>query len=227
MHLKRLLAIIAATALIATAAAQDYSDNSGGGNTAEQTQTITIDIPQRVALHLTDTSFELDLDDLEGKDCRLVPKGTAITGFLQLEGFAESGMVVENYPAAIFDESGNVATNDQGEYLKGTLVCSNVFVVQKFSNAGWEFSANVDQDEGSGVFGLIDRADGTAADGQPESDWRYLLTNGGSNLTLAWDRNRVTGGWLDDEITQLFWFDGSETPGPKTISVEYVLTGRF
>lgn len=260
---------IAAFFLLGTVGlAQNYSTNDPGQNATSQTQDITVTIPERVAMHLTESSYSLDLnnppayDTTSNEGCRLLRKGqehdvsngviptgtldssglasgyvpfqgVQLGSYLVLELLALNNPAVATYPAAVLTSGGNVATDSNGDYLKGTLVCFNRKTVQKFSNAasGWKFSADVTMSPGVGQFGIIDRTPGylpavSIVNGQNESDYRHLLNSTSTGLMLAKD-SHPTGGWLDDNITELFWFDGSETPGTKTITVTYTLTGSF
>jgi hypothetical protein len=162
---KKLLAfciVVLGLALAGTVFAQDYDDNSGGGNTATVNQTVTIDIPNRVALHITKTSVHLDLNNLDDFDgaCYLIRKD-AIDNYTNFDAFIAAidfDNPVSNYPAAVFDDAGNVAM-DGDEYLKGALVCKVHKIIQKFSNYkhGWELAADVNIPNGSGIkFGIKD-----------------------------------------------------------------------
>jgi len=225
MFVRKLLLALAGITLVATAAAQaDFNYNETGDRTRVR-QEIELTIPTRVALHITQTDFALDLNDLAGAGCRLVPKGVMPSDYQGLRSYAQSGKAVSTYPAVVLDQHGNIAT-EGGEYLKGTLVCRNEFIVQKFANTGWELTANVAMTEGSGKFGLRDDAlKGGVADGSAESDYRHLIGASADGLMLA-HSGSPTGGWLDDKIEELFWFDGTETPGDKTITVTFVLTSK-
>ncbi|HEX7039731.1 MAG TPA: hypothetical protein VF202_06450 [Trueperaceae bacterium] len=228
MFIRKLLVVLAFAALAATAAAQpDFNYNSEGGDRTRVRQQIELTIPTRVALHITDTDFALDLNHLEGvgAGCRMVPKGVMPSDYNSLRRYALGGQVVSIYPAVVLDQNGNVAEVD-GTYQKGTLVCRTEFVVQKFANTGWELTADVDMTEGSGKFGIRDDAlKGGVPDGSAESNYRHLIGASADGLILA-HSGSPTGGWLDDKIEELFWFDGTETPGDKTITVTFVLTSK-
>lgn len=270
MFVRRLLALSALATLVSVAVAQGtYTDNSGGGTGASAIQTITIDIPTRVALHLTETSYALDLNDLpawtggafDGEGCRLLRKGQEahvgtgilpvgvldpnglagwaaaygganLTPYLVLELLALNNPDVQTYPAVVLD-NGDVAQDEDG-YLKGTLVCFNQKIVQKFANTEWAFTADVTMADGVGQFGIIDRIPSgwpPITNGFPEGETRHLISESTNGLALAGHvangtSGGATGGWLDDHITELFWFDGTETPGAgKQIVVTYTLTG--
>lgn len=225
MNVRKLLVVLAGAALAAIAAAQpDFDYNDGPNPRASVSQQIELTIPTRVALHITQTDFALDLNDLKGAGCRLVPKDATISNYQDLRGYANSGRPVSLYPAVVLDQNGNIAREGES-YLKGTLVCKNTFVVQKFANTGWELTADVYMDPGSGKLGLRDDAPGLITDGSGESNYRHLIGASASGLMLA-HSSSPTNGWLDDNIEQLFWFDGTETPGDKTITVTFVLTSK-
>lgn len=226
MFIRKLLVVLAFAALAATAAAQpDFNYNSEGGDRTRVRQQIELTIPTRVALHITDTDFALDLNNLEGAGCRMVPKGVMPSDYNSLRSYARGGQAVSIYPAVVLDQNGNVA-EVAGTYQKGTLVCRTEFVVQKFANTGWELTADVDMTEGSGKFGIRDDAlKGGVPDGSAESNYRHLIGASADGLILA-HSGSPTGGWLDDKIEELFWFDGTETPGDKTITVTFVLTSK-
>lgn len=273
--MKKLLVSLAALALIGAGLAQDigaaghtppptpsgdYSDNSEGGRTASLTETVYVNIPDRVALHLTDTGFTLDLNDLQGSidahpalDCFLVQKD-AIADFTSYEEFTEaiSGLQVRNYPAVVFDENNNVAMAGD-DYLKGGLACVNTKVAQKFSNYvhGWKLSADVNIPTLSGIkFAIMDSVDNNPwyiADGDtsvcliwffrclaydgaysyyvPESTFGFHNPLELDNSILARQRLGKTNGWLDDHISEWFYFDGSEIAGNHEVSIMFTLTG--
>jgi hypothetical protein len=275
--MKKLLALFAILALLGAAFAQDmgatghtpppasgsdYADNSEGGNSASLTERVNISIPHRVALHLTQTELDLDLNNLgesmadaAGLDCFLVRKADIPAGeFSNYDTFvaAVSGYAVSNYPAVVFDGDGDVAMDGE-EYLKGGLACSNTKIVQKFSNylAGWRLTADVNIPTLSGIkFAIMDSVEHNPhyiADGDTsvctfwfikcwnyDGVYKYYVADTTlgffnplelDNSTLANQRLGRTNGWLDDHITEWFYFDGSEIAGDHTVTVQFTLTG--
>jgi hypothetical protein len=191
--MKKVFALIATLALLGGVFAQDYADNTAGGNSASLTETVNISIPNRVALHLTNTGFDLNLNDLGAAindgdvNCFLVRKNDIphhdfanFDAFVAAVDFANP---VSNYPAAVF-ENGEVAM-DGNEYLKGGLACSNQSIVQKFSNylLGWKLEADVNIPTLSGIkFAIMDTV---------ENNPSYIADGDTSVCTfwLLWCRN--------------------------------------
>lgn len=108
-----------------------------GEDEAQVTERISLTIPQRVALHLTEDEWILDLTNpplgVSGEGCFLVPKGYEGTLEDAIED-ALSGELepMDAYPAAK-DLDGNGSLEDSE---KGTLLCINQKVLQKFCNNG-------------------------------------------------------------------------------------------
>lgn len=259
--MKKFISFVAALALAGFVLAADYADNSSGGHKASLTETVTVKIPHRVALHITETSVNLDLNDLDsflaqdGNSCHLIRKDD-IRNFRSYDDFyraIDTEHAVSNYPAAVFGEDGNIAM-DNGEYLKGALVCTTGLTVQKFSNylLGWELTADVNIPIASGIkFAIMDMVDGRwIEDGDTDvcyglpTKWgciglealskhkRHYADQSSFGLelddaTLAQQRLGQTNGWLDDYITQHFYFDGSEVAGSHQVTVKYTLTGGW
>lgn len=204
-----------------------------GDDSVAVNETITVKIPVRYALHLNESVWELDLaspdpaaDDyvfdpedpaIPGEGCYLVPKG--VTSIDELRDYAAGGGVfkpIDTYPAIKdYNDDGEI-TRDE----KGTIICVNHKVLQKFSNDpdGWELLVSVTGDEGFGYFGM--------ADILPFGPGGYFYTD-----TLPVSDQQVaagsgpTGGWLDDTIVEGFWFDGSEEAGTHTLTVTFTLAG--
>lgn len=260
MKLRVIISILTFIALASTVLAQgEYSE---GG---EVDQVITVNIPSRLALHVTETSYNLDLDDPttagdpnngfypydgtwasswwpEGEGCYLLPKhvelNPAYESFIGLtNAVLANGIANASYPAVVLD-NGDVAQVG-GNYLKGSLVCFNQKVIQKFANVPWMLTADVEfSATGSmGTFGIVDVIMDRyyipvgqpghytgGIDGVSEGAHRYLLNSSATGLVLSEHPSATTGGWLDDRVTEVFWFDGSETPGNHEITVTYTLT---
>lgn len=271
--MKKLLALLIITiiALAGSAFAQDYdSDSDNNDGTASVDQTITITIPERVALHITETTYTLDLNtptayaglggfDYTGEGCGFVRQNQidqiaagdpevgpwapfgVVGDYLTLESLFLANGGVSTYPAVILNGGNveNLGTTEDPDYSKGLLVCSNTKIVQKFSNSpsGFTFSVNVEVPAGVGQFGIIDRVmpfdlpptnDDGINDGFPERDYDHLLGAGSHGpLTLAESSSVNTNGWRDDLIRELFYFDGTETPGTHIITVTYTLASNL
>lgn len=228
-------------------------DYSYGAKSVSVTEKIVITIPNRVALHITDTGFSLNLDNLGAfigtgynglRNCFLVPKSLqgGILTFADLEAAIALGIKVSSYPAVVLDANGNIVLDTNLGYLKGGLVCVNFKVVQKFSNAtrGWQLDATVDLNGNVGQFGILDSADEAlvAVGGGYTSGSLYASTSLVSKLVSAdtsfnlatntdYNVGYTTGGFLDDYIAEFFYFDGSETAGTGGVDVMFTLTGNF
>lgn len=230
---------VVALFLAGTALAQDFDY---GVNDASVTQTVTIAIPTRVAIHISQSDFALDLDDLADANCYLVRKDLVegVTGFDSLiEAIIASGQhEVDEYPGVVLDAEGNIAV-ENGEFLKGGMVCFNEKTVQKFVNTllGWELSADVTMNPGMGQFAILDSVEPWyVLDGLTPwfgERYRHLVD---SNDGLFWNvhlddaelAEQCLGrsdGWLDNYIYELFFFDGRERPGEKTMTVTFNLVG--
>lgn len=236
------IALLAVFALMGAALAteptqpgQAWAINDSGSDTVSLSETIKVIIPTRYALHLTEDSWTIDLNnvpaanqdwslnsgyDLPEEACYLVPKNVKTVD--DLRAYILDGGVLRpayNYPA-IYDYNDNGKIDDTE---KGTLICLNQKILQKFSNDpdGWELSVQVtsNSDSGFGVFGLGDRI-------MPEGP-----QDGFTTTTLPYGPDVVasgqgtTGGWLDDLILEGFWFDGTEAAGNYEITVTFSLAG--
>ena len=222
--MKRMFLILSALlALLGLALAGEAYDV--GEVEATVTERINLTIPQRVALHLTEDEWVLDLNNpplgnLEtGEGCFLVPKGFQGTPQDALNA-ALNGTLrpIAAYPAAQ-DFNGNGKLEDDE---KGTLICINKKILQKFSNDedGWELSVSVTGTPGSGFgyFVLADFISSTLAGSFATNRLPF------GPVPVA-SESGTTGGWLDDTVVEAFWFDGSELDGTYTIDVTFTLAG--
>lgn len=185
-------------------------------------QGISVTIPERAALHVTDGAWILNLNsDADiAEYCWFLSKANAAMGpdVLALIGLAATrnpGGWLE--PAAGFGYPA-IRPNDPGisDLDKGYLVCALQKVVQLFSNDpdGHDFTITFSGAPagGFGVFGLTSSlASGTTA----------IVANGADLLTTT--STNTTGGWLDHRITEGFFFDGSEEAGTYNLVVTYTL----
>jgi hypothetical protein len=224
---KRMFLILSALlALLGLALADEYNV---GADQATVTERINLTIPQRVALHLTEDEWVLDLNnpplgDLNTKEgCFLVPKG--FQGSLQdALNAALSGTLkpIAAYPAAQdFDGDGKL---EDGE--KGTLICLNQKVLQKFCNNrdGCELDLKVTRTSGGPTYGKL----GVLEEAPDISHTRFVeIIPGGNDDGDPLELLKVLGqrlpGWLDDIITEAFWFDGTEMAGTYEFSFLFQL----
>ncbi|GAA6736631.1 hypothetical protein [Thermus oshimai] len=209
-----------------------WDDNHDQAAVKEKVRVI---IPPRYALHLTEDEWNLDLNSppeapepytydpdnpqppKEG--CYLVPK--AVKTLSDLVAYLLSGGVLRSigaYPAAK-DYNGDGRLEDDE---KGTLICVNTKVLQKFSNDpdGWQLSVQVTgtPSSGFGYFGLADFIDMVPMGG-------FVTDTLPSGPHVVASGSGPTGGWLDDTIVEGFWFDGSELDGTYTLDVTFTLAG--
>jgi hypothetical protein len=205
-----------------------------GDDSVAVNETITVKIPVRYALHLTESSWELDLANPPeaaadyvfnpndpvppGEGCYLVPK--KVKNIDDLVDYAQAGGVfkpIGTYPAIKdFNDDGAIDENE-----KGTLICVNHKLLQKFSKDpdGWELLVAVTgPSDGFGYFGM--------ADILPFGPGGYFYTDSlpVSDQQIA-SGSGPTGGWLDDRIIEAFWFDGSEAAGTHQFTVTFTLAG--
>jgi len=231
------LVLLAILALAGLALAGGPPTNEGnqawtkGKCNAQLTETIKVKIPQRFALHLTETRWKLNLRkppaaDEEyifdpsnptppGEGCYLVPK--SVKSVQDLKDYANEGGAfkpIDTYPA-IKDYDGNGMIDDSE---KGTIICVNHKILQKFSNhAGWKLLVD--------VTGAIDQMGYFAmADILPFGSHSFFYTDQAvTGMQMAYGES-TTGGWLDDYIVEAIWFDGSETYGDYDVNVTFTLT---
>ncbi|GAA6758110.1 hypothetical protein [Thermus oshimai] len=209
-----------------------YDDNHDQAAVKEKVRVI---IPPRYALHLTEDEWNLDLNTPPeapsdyvfdpsdprppAEGCYLVPK--AVRTPADLIDYALDGGVfrpIGSYPAAKdYDGDGKLEDDE-----KGTLICVNQKVLQKFSNdpEGWQLSVQVTgtPSSGFGYFGLADLIDHVPMGGFATNSLPY-------GPVVVASGTGPTGGWLDDLIVEAFWFDGSELDGSYTIDVTFTLAG--
>ena len=230
------LALLAAMGLALAqtqAGGEDWTiGDDQGVSVSEQ---ITVTIPVRYALHLTEDSWVIDLaadpfpaaqsdwsvnsERLPEEACYLVPK--AIKNVDQLRAYLAKGGVLKpayNYPAIHdYDDDGRIS-NDE----KGTVLCLNKKILQKFSNNpdGWQLSVEVTSSDtdGFGVFGLGDKV---MPNGPADGFTTTTLPYGPDVVAQG---QGTTGGWLDDLIVEGFWFDGTEAAGDYDITVTFTLS---
>jgi len=215
--MKKYFLSLIALALLLGAALADEVDV--GADEASVTQRINLTIPQRVALHLTEDEWILDLnspplgDVSTGEGCFLVPKG--YSGSLEdavNDALAGELEPMDSYPA-IKDLDGDGSISDEE---KGTLICLNQKVLQKFCNnrEGCELDLKVTRTLGNSTYGKLGVLDEAPYIGHS----RFVAITPGVNddgdpLELLKVLGERLPGWLDDLITEAFWFDGSEVAG--------------
>lgn len=210
----RKLFLIPILALLGGLVLADRVDS--GEQEATVSQQINLTIPQRVALHLTEDEWILDLNNpplgANGQGCFLVPKGFRV-GLEDAINAALGGKLtpIDTYPAIKdLNEDGRI---EDGE--KGTLICLNQKVLQKFCNNGdgCELDLKVTRTQGGptyGQAGVIEKA--------PDYNnyYKFVQINGqdqGQPLELLKVLGERLPGWLDDIIIEAFWFDGTEVAG--------------
>ena len=218
---------------------QSWIVSEGDDTSVALCETITVNIPVRYALHLTDTLWQLDLNNPPaGVDytfdssnweapedgCYLVPKtvtnGDELRDYL-IEGLTLKG--IDSYPAIEdFNDDGVIEETE-----KGTLICVHHKTLQKFSNDpdGWKLLITVtgEPTSGFGYFGMADHV-------LPAGSWSYFYTNDldaypVTDVQVAGAEDATTGGWLDDDIVEAFWFDGTEAAGDYVLTVTFTLAG--
>jgi hypothetical protein len=216
--MKKLFLVLSALALLGglALAGEQYNAGPDGATVKER---INLKIPQRVALHLTEDEWILDLNNpplgnpVTGEGCFLVPKG--YNGTLEdaindaLNGTLKP---IAAYPAAQdFDGDGKL---EDGE--KGTLICLNQKVLQKFCNnrEGCELDLKVTRTLGGPTYGKL----GVREEAPDINHTRFVEIIPGTNddgdpLELLKVLGERLPGWLDDIIIEAFWFDGSEEAG--------------
>ncbi|GAA5337825.1 hypothetical protein Thermus77412_11140 [Thermus antranikianii] len=211
----RKLFLLTVSGLLALALANGGEEWDVDGQQATVTERIHLTIPQRVALHLTEDEWIVDLNNPmpgeNGEGCYLVPKGYQGTLHDAIaDALAGNFRPIDTYPA--IKDLNNNGRIDEGE--KGTLICLNKKVLQKFCNNrdGCELDLKVTRTLGGpnyGKGGVVDRADYI-------NQVKFIQFNGaddGDPLELLKVLNGRFPGWLDDLIIEAFWFDGSEVAG--------------
>jgi hypothetical protein len=194
-----------------------------GEDQATVTERIILTIPQRVALHLTEDEWVLDLNSPPlgnpntGEGCFLVPKG--FQGTLQdALNAALSGTLtpIAAYPAAQ-DFNGNGKLEDDE---KGTLICINKKILQKFCNnrEGCELDLKVTRTLGGPTYGKLGVLDAPIVPDFFPPLGRFVeiipgVNDDGDPLELLKVLGQRLPGWLDDIIIEAFWFDGTEVAG--------------
>ncbi|MFN4072380.1 MAG: hypothetical protein ACK4G4_03015 [Thermus sp.] len=221
----RKLVLLALSGLLALALANGGEEWNVGDQEATVTERINLTIPQRVALHLTEDEWVVDLNNpvpgQNGEGCYLVPKG--YQGSLEdaiNDALAGNFQPIDTYPA-IKDLNGN-GQIDEGE--KGTIICLNQKVLQKFCNNGdgCELDLKVTRTQGGPYYGQ-----GGVVDNAPDiNHTKFVQFNGvddGTPLELLKVLGQRLPGWLDDEIIEAFWFDGSEEAGTYQFNFLFML----
>ena len=223
----RKLFLLMLSGLLALALANGYSGEEWnvGEDRATVTERINLIIPQRVALHLTEDEWIVDLNSpvpgRNGEGCYLVPKGYQGS----LEDAIAAALVgnftpIDRYPA-IKDLNGNGRIDD-GE--KGTLICLNQKVLQKFCNnrEGCELDLKVTRTLGGPTYGQ-----GGVVEKAPDLNYyKFVQFNGvddGTPIELLKVLGQRLPGWLDDIIIEAFWFDGSEVAGTYQFNFLFML----
>ncbi len=225
-----------------------------GDNEAIATENIEVTVPPRVALHITETQWDLDLNSPPlgsyetGEGCFLVPKDF---GDYNDDGTVDSKDVfdayqdgnlqpIDTYPAIYdFDNDGRIGGNE-----KGTLVCINKKIVQKFCNnwvstagqedgnsTGCEFDLKVNIQSpyplGDASYGRLffhDRPEPLPVGDLTFTPFLEVTPgNGDDGSPIEWLKIRGGrfAGWLDDYITEGFWFDGTETAGTYVFTITF------
>lgn len=208
-----------------------WDDNHDQAAVKEKVRVI---IPPRYALHLTEDEWDLNLNTppeapgdwsyspanpVPPEGCYLVPK--KVKTWEQLQTYIQNGGVLRPigaYPAAKDYNGDGKLSNDE----KGTLLCVNHKILQKFSNDpdGWQLSVSLTgvPASGFGWFSLADFINNRRQGGFATNS----LPSGPHGVA---EDTHPTGGWLDDLIVEGFWFDGSELDGTYTIDVTFTLAG--
>ncbi|AFV75607.1 hypothetical protein Theos_0543 [Thermus oshimai JL-2] len=218
--MKRALLTLSALLALGLALANGPDDEYNvGDQQATVTERITLTIPQRVALHLTEDEWVLDLNNpplgnqATGEGCFLVPKDFEGT----LEDALEAALAgdlrpMDAYPAAKdLDGDGTLENHE-----KGTLICINQKVLQKFCNngQGCELDLKVTRTLGGPTYGKLGVKDIAEDIGHERFVEIIPGTNDdGDPLELLKVLGNRLPGWLDDLIIEAFWFDGTEVAG--------------
>jgi hypothetical protein len=226
--MKKLFLVLSALALLGSLALAGEGYNVGPDQ-ATVKERINLKIPQRVALHLTEDEWILDLNSPPlgnpntGEGCFLVPKG--FQGTLQdALNAALSGTLnpIAAYPAAKdFNGNGKLEGDE-----KGTLICINKKILQKFCNNrdGCELDLKVTRTLGGPNYGKL----GVREEAPDINHTKFVSITPGVNddgdpLELLKVLGQRLPGWLDDIIIEAFWFDGTEVAGTYEFSFLFQL----
>lgn len=242
------------------------------GSPAAMTQDITLSIPKRVALHITETEWRLDLNnlsdpemtDLGPKGCFMVPK-TYQFPQVYTPAPVNTSFHAENlesiFIAALADElpgmavypavDGNQNNSIEGDHDKGTLVCLNYKVIQKFCNispygsdlgGGYTSNPQCELDVkfirtasnngflDYGQFFVHDRilqdTLNPGSGGSTYESFRFLNPGDTAMLVHLEQGDRFVG-WQDDLFYEGFYFDGSEVAGGHKFRLVFTLSAVF
>jgi len=219
-----ILTVLSALGLVLAGEVVDVDESE-----ATVTQRINLTIPQKVALHLTEDEWVLDLNSpplgnpATGEGCFLVPKGYSD----ELEDAINDALdgelkPIDTYPAAKdYDGDGKLSDEE-----KGTLICLNQKVLQKFCNnqEGCELDLKVTRTLGGPTYGQLGVVDEAPDIGHS----RFVqivpgVNDDGDPLELLKKVGERLPGWLDDTIIEAFWFDGTEVAGTYEFSFLFQL----
>ncbi len=149
----------------------------------------------------------------------------AVKTLTDLQSYLISGGVfrpIGTYPAAK-DYNGNGKLEDDE---KGTLICLNKKVLQKFCNnrEGCELDLKVTRTSGGPTYGKL----GVLEEAPDIGHTRFVeiipgVNDDGDPLELLKVLGQRLPGWLDDIITEAFWFDGTEVAGTYEFNFLFLL----
>ena len=217
-----ILTVLSALGLVLAGEVVDVDESE-----ATVTQRINLTIPQKVALHLTEDEWIVDLTNPTpgdgGEGCFLVPKGYG--GNLEdaiNNALGGNFRPIDTYPAAKdYDGDGKLSDEE-----KGTLICINQKVLQKFCNNGdgCELDLKVTRTLGGPTYGQLGVVDEAPDIGHS----RFVqivpgVNDDGDPLELLKKVGERLPGWLDDTIIEAFWFDGTEVAGTYEFSFLFQL----
>jgi|GEM_PF-1976966 len=226
----KILSLVLILALTISAAFANNNDDDDavyrGEREASVTQDITLTIPLRAAVHITDTEWTLNLgnDYHIAEYCFFVPKTVAyavpapaaldlILGRITLASAAGFG-----YPAV---RPGDLEITGAD---KGYLVCRNSKEVQKFSNTpgDWTFSVEFDARAVDGVRPVFGERFAVFGIGGFGAVATAVIAAG--QVLIDVDGTGPTGGWRTSDFIEGFYFDGSEVAGTHNLVVTYTMT---
>jgi hypothetical protein len=205
----------------------DGGDNYGvSAIAATVTHEITINVPQRLALKMDASDWAIDLGNLSNGShgCYAMSKAF-ITASELIGGSDDVTAVFTKFLGDTANHGLDPATSYPAVDLEddsGYIFCFASTKAEKFSNGGaWKFSATLENagntdDTGFGWFGVSDN--GLA----PE----VTNTAGGSVMELSAGPERIKG-WLETQVLEGFYFDGTELASKYDLQVTYTLTGDF